>query len=141
MARGMVVGEQIVSQAQTKAFDENWDRMKHADNGERGRFVWDPERRRLVRPGERESERAVDAPIMVGRCHEGQVAPDGTDISTRAKRAAWMKETGHADYSDYKSIREKAAAEKAAKARGEFKKDPALRDFIGRELYKRKMIL
>lgn len=142
MARGMVVGEQIVSQANSEAFRDGYERTFGAKKAQRGRWVWSEEEQRLVSADEYEPpSQAVNAPVMVGRCHEGQVAPDGTDISTRSKRAAWMKATGHADYDDYKQIRAKAQAEKEAKARGEFKPDRQLRDFIGRELYKRKMIL
>lgn len=133
MARGTVVNEPVVSQAGTDAYRENYERIFGKDHKpQRGHWSF----------GEADaSEKAVWAPIMSGRCHEGQVAPDGTDISTARKRARWMKDTGTADYADYKDVREKAAAEKAAKARGEFKPDKQLRDLIGRELYKQKVIL
>lgn len=85
--------------------------------------------------------RALDAPIMVDRWREGAVAPDGTPIHTRRLEQAWMSATGNAHASDFKGARERRQAEQEAKARGEFKPDKALREFIGRELYKRKMIL
>lgn len=40
-------------------------------------------------------------PTFTDRHHEGNVAPDGTDIGSRAKRNAWMKATGSADASDF----------------------------------------
>jgi hypothetical protein len=142
MARGMVNNEPIVSQAQTKAFDEGYARTFGDRKPQRGRWVWDAEAGRLVNADEYVPPAAKSGTgIMSGRCHEGMVAPDGTDISTRAKRKAWMAATGNADYSDFEGARRKRAAEQAAKARGEFKKDPALREQIGRELYKQKVIL
>lgn len=145
MARGMVVGEQIVSQANTEEFSAGYERTFGDRKPQRGRWVMTPEG--LVSADEYvPPPLALDAPIMVGRCHEGQVAPDGTDIGSRAKRAAWMKESGCADYDDFKGARERRAKEVAEKRRmvetGKVEKhDPKLRDFIGRELYKRKMIL
>lgn len=133
MARGMVVGEAVVSQAATDSYREGYERIFGKDHKpQRGHWVFEE-----AEP----SEHAVHAPIMTGRCHEGQVAPDGTDISTRTKRARWMKETGTADFDDYRGAREAKAKEAEAKRRGEFKPDKQLRDLIGRELYKRKMIL
>ncbi len=101
MARGMVNGEAIVSQAQTRAFDDGWDRMKHENDGRRGRFVWDEKAKRLVPAAEYHAARAVDAPIMVDRFYEGAVATDGTDIGSRRKRNEYMRRAGVADASDY----------------------------------------
>ncbi len=42
-------------------------------------------------------------PVFTDRHHEGNRAPDGADIGSRAKRAAWMKATGSADASDFSS--------------------------------------
>jgi len=142
MARGMAAGEAIVSQAGTEQFRDGYARAFGERKAQRGRWVYDVQRKGLVPADEYvPPARAVDGPIMSGRCHENQVAPDGTDISTRAKRKAWMRATGNADYSDYANIRAKAKAEREAKARGEFKPDKQLRDLIGRELYKQKVIL
>jgi hypothetical protein len=142
MARGMVVGEQIVSQAATEEFRENHERIFGDKKPQRGRWVWDARLGKLVPFDEYHPEpEAVNAPIMSGRCFENQVAPDGTDIGSRAKLKQWMRETGNADYDDFAGAREKRAKEEAAKKRGEFKTDKALREQIGRELYKRKMIL
>lgn len=143
MARGMVVGEAIVSQASTEAFREGHERtFGERKPGQRGRWIWDAEAGRLVRAEDYEPPPAkCGTEVMSGRCHEGLVAPDGTDISTRAKRKAWMNATGCADYDDFKGARERRAKEQEARARGEFKPDKQLRDLIGRELYKQKVIL
>ena len=101
MARGMVVGEAIQSQAQTKAFDENWDRMEHHDDGKRGRFVWDPVQQKLVRPYEREESHALHAPIMVDRFMEGAHTVEGVDIGSRRKREEYMRRTGTAPADDF----------------------------------------
>jgi len=102
MARGMVNGEPIVSQAQTKAFDEGFERTFGADRKvERGRFIYDPELGRCVPAAEYHERRALDAPVMAGRFYENVVATDGTDIGTRAKREEYMRKNGLADPSDF----------------------------------------
>jgi hypothetical protein len=114
MARGTVVGEPVVSQAQNRAFDDGWERMEHRDDGRRGRFVWDPVQQRLVRPSERVEERAVDAPILSGRFYENTKALDGSDIGSRAKHRDYMRAHGLAPADDfspgwYEGERKKAA--------------------------------
>jgi hypothetical protein len=148
MARGLANGEHVVSQASTDAYRESHTRaLGEFKPGSRGRWVYDEAQRRLVRAEDYvPPARAVDAPIMTGRCHEGQIAPDGTDIGTRAKRAAWSRATGCADYDDFKGARARRAKADAEKRQmletgRPARPDPGLRDFIGRELYKRKMIL
>lgn len=103
MARGMVIGEAIVSQAQTRAFDENWDRMEHHDDGRRGRFVWDGAQQKLVRAEDYRPPEAKDAPIMAGRFYENTQATDGSDIGSRSKHRAYMRAHGVTTADDYKS--------------------------------------
>jgi hypothetical protein len=104
MARGMVNGERIVSQASTDEFRENHERIFGERKPCRGRWVWDPEEQRLVSAEDyRPQPRAVDGTIMVDRFMEGAVAPDGTDIGSRRKRQAYMRETGVVDASDCSS--------------------------------------
>ena len=104
MARGMVVGEPIQSQAQTRAFDEGWDRMEHADDGQRGRFIWDAAVGRLVRAEDyRAPVRALDAPIIADRIYEGATYDDGDrvrDVGSRRKRREFLRETGLVDARD-----------------------------------------
>ena len=142
MARGMAAGEKIVSQAGTDEFRDGYQRVFGNRKPQRGRWVWDEQQQKLV-PGDEyvPPADAKSAPLMIDRFMEGDKAPDGTDIGSRRKRKAWMEATGVADYADYKGARERRAAEVAARRRGEFKQDPELRQFIGRELYKRKIIL
>lgn len=77
-------------------------------------------------------------PVVTDLYMDGTVATDGTDIGTRAKRRAYMKERGLADAADYKQHWEKKAAEREAFRRGEDKTDyrPALAemwDKLGRK--------
>lgn len=138
MARGTVVNEPVVSQASTEEFRAGYERVFGDRKPVRGRFIYDPEQGKCVPADEYvPPSRAVDGPIMSGRCHENTIAPDGTDISTRAKRKAWMRATGNVDFDDYKNHRAKVAADKASRLE---RPDKPLRDLIGRELYKRKMI-
>ena len=137
--RGTAANEPVQSQAGTEEFRSGYDRSFGDRKPQRGRWVMTP--KGLVPAEEYVPEHiALNAPILTDRVHEGQRAPDGTPIDTRRKRAAWMRAADVVDYSDGESLRQKRAAEQAAKARGEFKPDKELRDIIGRELYKQKVI-
>jgi hypothetical protein len=143
MARGTVVGEAVVSQAATDASRAGHERtFGEKKPGQRGLWVYDERLKTCVR-----AEDYVPPPskcgttIVTGRCHEGEKAPDGTDIGTPAKRRAWMKAESIGDYDDFKSARARRSKELEARRRGEIKHDPQLRDLIGRELYKQKVIL
>ena len=147
MARGTVVGEQVVSQASTEEFRQGYDAAFGAPKVQRGRWVWDEQTRRLVSAdGYVAPPSKAGTTICSGRWHEGQTAPDGTDIGTPARRRAWMKATGNADYDDFGGARAKRAKEIAEKRRmvetGKVEKhDPELRHFIGKQLYQQKVIL
>lgn len=100
MARGTVVNEPIVSQAQTKAFDEGYERTFGDRKPQRGRWVATPDG--LVPADEYVApERAADAPILSGRFYENVAATDGTDIGSRAKHRAYMKAHGLAPADDF----------------------------------------
>ena len=93
MARGMVVGEAVVSQAANDAYRDNFDRIFGKD--------------RVVQPGHwsfgsaEESEQARNAPIIADRIHEGTRSPiDGSDIGSRRKRREHMKAHGVEDATD-----------------------------------------
>lgn len=109
MARGMAAGEGIVSQAQSKVWDEGYDRTnlgKRKTSGERGRFVWDSKRGKLVRPWEidrDETQEARFAPVMPGRIYENVNVP-GTDIDigSRQRRKDYMRRNDLADADDFK---------------------------------------
>ena len=142
--RGTAANEPIQSQAQTEEFDAGYDRTFGTPDGSEkgGRWIWDMRLGRLVRADEYQPEPvALNAPILTDRNHDGQRAPDGTPIDTRRKRRDWMKARDVVDYADGESLRQKRNAEQAAKARGEHKPDKQLREIIGRELYKQKVIL
>jgi hypothetical protein len=142
MARGTVVGEAVVSQANTKDYEDGYERTFGDRKPQRGRFVWDAQAKKLVSAEDYVPPEAKHgAGIMVDRFMEGDRAPDGTDIGSRQRRKAWMAATDSVDFSDFKGARERRAKEEAARKRGEFKPDKQLRDLIGRELYKQKVIL
>lgn len=117
MARGMVVGEQIVSQAQTKAFDEGYERVFGDRKPQRGRWVWDEKAGKLVSADEYvPPERAVDAPILSGRFYENTSTTDGVDIGSRQKHRAYMRDRGLAPADDfspgyYERVRKQAQEE------------------------------
>lgn len=105
MARGMAAGEQIVSQAATNEFRAGHDRTFGMDRKpQRGRWVWDPERKCLVDAASyRAPEKAKDAPIIADRLHEGTTFEiDGKrhDIGSRRKRRDFMRAVGVEDATD-----------------------------------------
>ena len=142
MARGTVVGEPVVSQAQTKEYDEGYERTFGKDRKSvRGRWVYDAALGKCVPADEYQAPEAKHGTgIMVDRFMEGDRAPDGSDIGSRRKRKDWMRATDSVEYDDFKGARERRAKDEAAHARGELKPDKALREHLGRELYKAKII-
>ena len=103
MARGMANDEPINSQAQTKEYDEGYERTFGKDRKPvRGRWVYDEAQQKLV-PADQyvAPERAVDAPILSGRFYENQKATDGEDIGSRRKHKEYMARHGVTAFSDY----------------------------------------
>jgi len=104
VARGTANNEPIVSQAQTEAFDEGYDRTFGKDRKPtRGRWVFDVAQQKLVPVDEyvAPSSDAKDALIMAGRFYEGTQAIDGADISTRRRHRDYMKANGLAPADDF----------------------------------------
>jgi hypothetical protein len=120
MARGTVIGEPVVSQANTDAFREGYDKALGDRKVERGRWVYDVRQGGLVPADEYvPPARALDAPIMVDRFYEGAKATDGTDIGSRRKHRAYMKEHGLTTADDFGSEWKKAQARREAIKNGE----------------------
>lgn len=70
--------------------------------GSQGRWVYDAKQQKLVRAEEYQPEQhALHAPIMLDRFYEGTQTVDGVDIGSRAKRRAYMKAKGLADFDDF----------------------------------------
>jgi hypothetical protein len=102
MARGMVVGEAITSQANTQEFSEGYERTFGDRKPQRGRWVWDAAQGKLVSADEYQApERAVDAPILSGRFYENTSTTDGVDIGSRQKHRAYMRDRGLAPADDF----------------------------------------
>jgi hypothetical protein len=141
MARGMVNGESIVSQASTEQYRDGYERTFGDKKPQRGRFVYDAAQGKCVPADEYQAPEAKHGTgIMVDRFMEGDRAPDGSDIGSRRKRKDWMRATDSVEYDDFKGARERRNKELAARHRGELKPDKALREQLGRELYKAKII-
>jgi hypothetical protein len=102
MARGTANNEPVVSQANTQAYRENYPLTGKV---QRGRWIWDALQDCLVSAEQyRPTPRAVDAPIIADRLHEGTAWNDGErvrDLGSRRKRRAFLRETGAAERSDY----------------------------------------
>lgn len=112
--RGTANDEAVVSQANSKAFEDGYDRIFGKDRKpERGSFVFDPEQQKFVPAGEyRPPERALDAPIMAGRFYENTVSTEGEDLGSRRRHAEYMRRHGVAMLSDYTHHLEKKREER-----------------------------
>lgn len=131
--RGTAAGEPVVSQAQTREFDEGYRRVFGDKPPQRGKWVMTPEG--LVPVDEYVPEsRAVDGPIMSGRFYENTKAQDGTDIGSRAKHKAYMREKGLTTIDDYKDQWAKQTAQRAEIANGKMP-SKTRREAIARRLY------
>lgn len=137
MARGMVVGEKIVSQAMTKEYEKNHARIFGEPDPDfpRGvRFIWDPVAKELV-PATGTSERvAVNAPILSGRFYENTAATDGADIGSRKRHRDYMKRNNLAMHDDFKGDFSKAAKEREAIRNGDYDRK-GRREDVARALY------
>lgn len=104
MARGSVVGEQIVSQANTEQFRDGYERTFGERKPQRGRWIYDSEQGRCVPADEYRAPAAkCGTGIMADRVHEGTFYDDGervVDIGSRQKRRAFMRERGVQDATD-----------------------------------------
>jgi putative FmdB family regulatory protein len=85
-------------------------------------------RRITVAPG-----LAVHNPLAGDRGYEGMRAPDGTDLSTRTKHRAYMKERGITTADDFKGEWQRAAVRRAEDMAGV---DPGRREDIARAIDK-----
>lgn len=130
--RGMVAGQPIVTQAQTKEFDEGHERIfGHDAKPQRGRWVYgqDGHARPVGEdwtPAETRARTATEE-IVYG----GAVATDGTPINSRKKHRDYLKSTGLAMASDFS----KASMEKEARHK-ELKDDKARRETVERAFHK-----
>jgi hypothetical protein len=137
MARGTVIGEPVVSQANSAAFDEGYDRVFGKDRQPvRGRWVYDPVQQKCVPADEYQPpERAINAPIMMDRFYEGVRATDGTDIGSRRKHRQYMKDHGLTTADDFKGEWAKAKAKRDDMKAGKWH-DPRRREVLERAFWK-----
>ena len=114
MARGMVNGESIQSQAATEEYRENHERIFGDRPVQRGRWIWDEAQQKLVRIEDYvPPDEARNAPIMVDRFYEGTKTVDGVDIGSRRKHRQYMKDRGLAPMDDFSDSHfDRMAAEK-----------------------------
>lgn len=140
MARGMANNEAIVSQANTKAYEEGYDRagLGKAPR-EPGRFVWRDGK--LVNAADVEMDEtrmAVSAPVIVGRQYENVPSPRGDHVFTgRTDYNRYMKRHNLTHVSDFDSPGgqwERQAKEKSQGFSSE-KQRRDRRERIGRRLY------
>jgi hypothetical protein len=133
----MAAGEPINSQANTKEFDEGYDRTfgQPKEGSKGGRWIWDEAQGKLVRADEYVSpQEAKDAPVLAGRFYENLQAPDGKAINNRRDHQAYMKRSGTTVLSDYTETLPKNMEKRAKALTGDFDHKQR-RDDIGRAWY------
>ena len=135
MARGTVIGEQVVSQASTEEYRAGHDRtFGERRPGQRGRWIWDAEVGRLVRAEDyRAPPVKCGTGIIADRIHEGTTFDDGErvrDLGSRRKRREFLRETGLVETSDCSKLwleSQARARESAAERRIDQSADAAAR--------------
>lgn len=113
--KGMVAGQAIQTQAQSKEFDEGYERTFGKGTKERGRFVYRDGQMVRVDADWTDAERRA-LTTTEGIEYSNAVTTDGVDISSRKKRRDYMAATGVTDASDFGpgyAERRKKDAEKA----------------------------
>lgn len=96
----MVAGQAITTQAQTKEFDEGYERVFGKGGGERGRFICRDGELVRVDSGWTDAEKRAET-MTEELVHGKTTTSDGVDISSRKKRREYMNATGVTDFSDY----------------------------------------
>jgi hypothetical protein len=137
--RGMVAGQPIKTGAQTKEFDEGYERAFGKDRKPvRGRFIYDAVAGQVVEVGADWEERGRET----GHKSEEEIygsltATDGSDISTRRRHREYMKANGLSLADDFKGHWEDAAKKREAVLSGEADRKER-RELIGRVLHEAK---
>lgn len=134
--KGMVAGKAITTNAQTKEFDEGYDRIfGERKPTPRGKFRWNPETKSMEQVGADWTDAEKRAPNSTEELvYGGLRATDGTPIDSRTKHREYMKANGLAMDSDFKEHRVKAAQrrEEVLSGRADSKER---REIIGRALH------
>jgi hypothetical protein len=101
--KGMVAGQPITTGAQTKEFDEGYERIFGTDRKPiRGRFVYCPERGECVEVGADWTDTERRAQTITEELVYGKIqSTDGEDLSSRKKHREYMKRNGVTLASDY----------------------------------------
>ena len=131
---------EIKTRPLSREFSEGFDRIfKKREAQKGGRWIYDTTQKRLVPANQYRAERALDAPIMMDRFYENLAATDGTDIGSRRKHRAYMKEKGWTTADDFTQTWAKDAEKRQAFMQGsdtpEGRRDR--REDISRALYER----
>lgn len=131
--RGMVAGQAIQSQAQTKEFDEGYERIFGKERKPcRGRFVYDAAAGEVVEKDAEWTDAEIHAAIGTEELTYGDArATDGTPINTRKRHREYLKSKGLCMASDYSA--EYQANEAARRERAE---DKERREMVERNVYK-----
>ena len=131
----MSTGADAKSLPNSPEFEEGYSRIFGDKKPTRGKWVWDAAQQKLVSAAEYvPPERAVDAPIMVDRFYEGQVAQDGTDIGSRQKHREYMRQNNLTTADDFTETWKKARDQRIRAREGDFD-HAARREQVGRAMH------
>lgn len=88
-----------------------------------------------IEVGEESEDTSGRMPVFTDRYMEGMRATDGADISSRQRRAEYMRRNNLADADDFKGTWARAAEQRAAFYGAKGHDRTARREAIGRALY------
>lgn len=135
--KGMVAGQPIKTGAQSKEFDEGYDRIFGPDRKPiRGRWRYDATQGKCVDIDAEWSDAEKRALTATEELVYGKTqGADGSDISSRSKHRAYMKQNGLALAGDFTEHWKKAEKERERVLSGQAD-SKATKETIGRELYR-----
>jgi hypothetical protein len=130
---------EIKTRPLSREFSAGFDRIfKKREANKGGRWVYDPAAKKLVPASEYRAATALYAPILMDRFYENLAATDGTDIGSRRKHRAYMKEKGLTTADDYTQTWKRQAEERAALSAGVMTNDAReRREEVSRAWYER----
>lgn len=130
--RGMVAGQAITTQAQTKEFDEGYRRIFGEAKPRRGRYRYDSDAGRVVEVGADWTDADERARVPTEEIIYGNgIATDGTPINTRKRHREYLRANGLAMSGDFSPEYRERNARNAERA-----DDKARRETVERAYYK-----
>lgn len=130
--RGMVAGQAIQTQAQTKEYDEGFERTFGERKRARGRFRWNPETNQTEPIDADWTDAETRAQVSTEEIVYGDAkATDGTPINTRKRHREYLQRNGLAMMGDFSDGYRESVAKSKERA-----DDKHRREIVERAFYK-----